>query len=131
MINGEFKTGIIKTDISDHFPIFFIFKGVADSTETREESNNANVFYAKFSEIFTSLYEECFLELKIKLNQRKNLSPRIKKGIKKSSKSKQKLYEKFLKKRNAFNETASKTYKNLFEAIKSKSKKNHYSQKKL
>ena len=25
VINAEFKTGIIKTDISDHFAIFFIF----------------------------------------------------------------------------------------------------------
>ena len=158
VINAEFKTGIIKTDISDHFPIFFIFKCVVDSTEAREEfiykrnyssnsietfkqklrevnwnevkqSNNANKSYAKFSEICTSLYEECFPKFKIKLNQRKNLSPWITKGIKKSSKRKQKLYEKFLKKRNAFNETAYKTYKNLFEAIKRKSKKNHYSQK--
>ena len=47
----------------------------------------------------------------IKLNQRKNLSPWITKGIKKSSKRKQKWYEKFLKKRNAFNENAYKTYK--------------------
>ena len=59
-------------------------------------------------------------------DQRKNLSPWITKGIKKSSKRKQKLYEKFLKKRNAFNETAYKVY---IEAIKRKSKKNHYSQK--
>ena len=36
-ITAEFETGIIKTDISDHFPIFFIFKCVVDSTETREE----------------------------------------------------------------------------------------------
>ena len=158
VINAEFKTGTIKTDISNHFPIFFIFKCVVDSTEAREEfiykrnyssnsietfkqklrevnwnevkqSNNANESYAKFSEICTSLYEECFPKFKIKLNQRKNLSPWITKGIKKSSKRKQKLYEKFLKKRNAFNETAYKTYKNLFEAIKRKSKKNHYSQK--
>ena len=34
-----------------------------------------------------------------------------------------------MKQRNAFNQTAYKTYKNLFEAIKSKSKKNHYSLK--
>ena len=34
-----------------------------------------------------------------------------------------------MKKRNAFNETAYKTYKKLFEAIKRKSKKNQYSQK--
>ena len=37
VINAEFKTGIINTDISDHFPIFFIFKCVVDSTEAREE----------------------------------------------------------------------------------------------
>ena len=158
VINTGFKTGIIKTDISHHFPIFFIFKCVADSTEAREEfiykrnyssnsietfkqklrevnwnevkqSNNANESYAKFCEICTSLYEECFPKLKIKLNQRKNLSPWITKGIKKSFKRKQNLYEIFLKKRNAFNETAYKTHKNLFEAIKRKSKKNYYSQR--
>ena len=82
-----------------------------------KQSNNANGSYAKFSEIYTSLYEECFPKFKTKLNERKNLSPWITKGIKKSSKGKQKLYEKFLKKRNAFDETACKTYKNLFEAI--------------
>ena len=66
------------------------------------------------------MYEECFPKFKIKLNQRKNLSPWITKGIKKSSKRKQKLYEKFLKKGNAFNETAK---------LMRKSKKNHFSQK--
>ena len=34
-----------------------------------------------------------------------------------------------MKKRNAVNETAYKTYNNLFQAIKRKSQKNHYSQK--
>ena len=34
VINAEFKTGIIKID---HFPIFFIFKYVIDSTKAREE----------------------------------------------------------------------------------------------
>ena len=32
VINAEFKTGI-----SDHFPIFFIFKCLVDSTQAREE----------------------------------------------------------------------------------------------
>ena len=154
VINAEFKTGIIRTDISNHFPIFFIFKCVVDTTEVREEfiykrnysgnsietfkqklrkvnwneikqSDNANESYAKFSEICTSLYEECFPNFTIRLNEKKNLSPWITKGIKKSSKRKQKLYEKFLKKRSAFHETAYKAYKSLFEAIKRKSKKNH------
>ena len=117
-INAEFKTGIIKTDISDHFPIFIIFKCVLDSTEAREEFiykcnyssdsiktfkqklrkvnwnkvkqfNNANESYAKCYEICTSLYEEFFPKFKIKLNQRKKLSPWITKGIKRSSKRKQ------------------------------------------
>ena len=121
VINAEFKTGIIKTDISNHLPIFFIFKCVVDSTEAREEfiykrnyssystetckqklrevnwdetkkSSNANEFYAKFSKIFTSLYEECFPKFKIKLNQSKNLRPWITKGIKESSKRQKKFY---------------------------------------
>ena len=37
LINAEFKTGIIKADISDHLPIFLIPKCAADSTEAREE----------------------------------------------------------------------------------------------
>ena len=37
VINAEFKIGIIKTDIFDQYPIFFIFKCVGDSTEAREE----------------------------------------------------------------------------------------------
>ena len=43
---------------------------------------------------------------------------------KKVIQEKAKLYEKFSKKRNAFNETAYKAYKSLFEAIKHKSKQN-------
>ena len=128
VINAEFKTGTIKTDISNHFPIFFIFKCVVDRTEAKEEfickqnyssnsietfkqklrevnwdevkqSNNANESYTKSFRICTSLYEKCFPKFKIKLNQRKNLSPWITKSIKKSSKRKQKLNEKFLKKK--------------------------------
>ena len=156
VINAEFKTGIIKTDISDHFPIFFISKHVVDTTEAREEfiykrnytgnsietfkqklrevnwneikqSKNANESYPKFPETCTFLYEECFPKFKIGLNQRKHFSTWITKGIKKSPKRKQKLYEKFLKKRNAFDETAYKAYKSLFEAIIRKSKKNLHS----
>ena len=113
VINAEFKTGIINSDISDHFPVFFIPKCVVDTTEAREEfiykrnysgnsietfkqklreinwnevkqSNNANESYAKFSETCTSLYKECFPKFKIRLNQRNNLSPWITKGIKES-----------------------------------------------
>ena len=37
VIYAEFKTGIIKTDISDHLPVFLIFKCVVDSNKAREE----------------------------------------------------------------------------------------------
>ena len=37
VINADFKTDIIKTDIPDHFPTFFIFKYIVDTTEAREE----------------------------------------------------------------------------------------------
>ena len=32
VINAEFETGIIKTDISDHFSVFFILTCVVDTT---------------------------------------------------------------------------------------------------
>ena len=47
--------------------------------------------------------------------------------FKKSSKRKQRLYDKFLKTRNQKSELEYKNYKNLFETIKKRSKKLHYS----
>ena len=43
--------------------------------------------------------------------------------MKKSSKRKQKLYEKFLKERNALNETAYKTYENSIKTFKQELRK--------
>ena len=59
VINAKFKTGIVKADISDHFPIFFIFKCVVDSAEAREEfiykrnysSNSRETFKQKLREV--------------------------------------------------------------------------------
>ena len=48
-------------------------------------------------------------------------------SIKKSSKRKHRLYDKFFKNRNEKNETEYKNYNNLFEAIKKRSKMNHFS----
>ena len=48
-------------------------------------------------------------------------------GIKKSSKHKQRLYEKFLKTRCKKAENAHKNYKNLFEQIKKRAKRLHFS----
>ena len=54
-------------------------------------------------------------------------SPWVTKGIKKLSKKKQHLHQKFLKNRNVKNEIEYKSYKKLFETIKKRSKKNHFS----
>ena len=52
VINAEFKTGIIKTDISDHFPIFFIFKCVVSGTEALEEFIYKRNYYSNQIETF-------------------------------------------------------------------------------
>ena len=67
------------------------------------------------------------LEFKKRLKLIKTLG--LQKGIRKSSKKKQKLYERFLKKHAPQNEQQYKNYKNLFETIKKKAKKEYYSNK--
>ena len=52
--------------------------------------------------------------------------PWFSKGLKKSSKTKQRLCIKFLKNKSAESEEKYKNYKNLFEKLKIKSKKNYY-----
>ena len=57
----------------------------------------------------------------------KNLqTPWFSKGLKKSSKTEQRLYIIFLKSKSAESEEKYKNYKNLFEKLKIKSKKNYY-----
>ena len=59
IINAEFKTGIMKTDISNHFPLFFIFQCVVDSTEASKKfiykrnyaSNSTETFKQKLREV--------------------------------------------------------------------------------
>ena len=54
-------------------------------------------------------------------------TPWMTKGLLKSSKKKQRLHEKFLKRKTLENERKYKTYKNLFEKTKKKSKIDYYS----
>ena len=63
------------------------------------------------------------------ISTKKNLiRPWITTRVMKSSKQKQKLYNKFLKLRTKENEVTYKPYKNLFEAIRKKSKRTYYSE---
>ena len=154
----KFKTGIIKSDISDHFPVFFVTDYNIHIKKTKERfmfrrdltvnsvekfkyklrtvswdsitnSSDTNKAFDNFIEFFSSLYDEGFPKKKIKLKAQKYNNPWITKGIKKSSKRKQRLYEKFLKNRNEENEKLYKSYKSLFESVKRKSKRIYYSSK--
>ena len=140
IINTEIKSAIIKADISDHFPILFVAKVKVDVNIKTEQYilkrnisdqsikkfkqklrgvtwddikifDSVNNSYDRFLQIFLSLYNECFPKIKIKLKPQKHFRPWITLGIRKSSKRKQK------------SETEYKTYKNMFETIKPKSKR--------
>ena len=150
--NRKINCGILKEDISDHFPIFFTSKAIKikaskdpvfvmkrDITlslfkekllevdwrflKTIQDPNEA---YKSFLFVFGNLYEIAFPKIKIKVNSKNQPSPWITRGIIKSSKRKQKLYETFLKNRNSTNKENYKTFTRLFESIKQKSKKNYY-----
>ena len=151
------KKGIVKTPISDHFPIFTSFqtstkKILNEKIETfkriftdgnknsfkeeikkidwtsLENCSDTNVMYDKFYEQFFEIYDKHF-PLKLKITKLKDLkSPWFSQGLKKSSKRKQKLYVKHLKKKNNETETKYKDYKNLFEKLKHKARNKYYSE---
>ena len=95
----KFKTGIIKSDISDHFQIFFVADYNIHIKETKEcflfrrklsdisvekfkyklrtvswdsitNSSDTNKTYENFIEIFRSLYNDCFRKKKIRLKSK-------------------------------------------------------------
>ena len=154
-VNEALSLGIIKVDISDHFPVFLISEAKTVDIHAQptfkikrtinpntiayfEEQlalidwdiihniNDPNEAYDKFLVEFLNCYEEAFPIYKVKIKPKTESSPWITKGILKSSKRKQKLYEKYLKNRTILNEQNYKDYKKLFESIKTRSKKNYY-----
>ena len=156
--HNEFKLDIIKTDLSDHFPIVFAIKTneitqrlVVKSTyklsyceknieKFKNTLHNRNwdeikkiedpsKAYKYFLKIFIDIYGNSFPNSEVKVKLKSDQSPWITKNIAKSSKKKQRLYEKFLKNRAPKNEETYKTYKSLFETIKRRSKKKFYSEK--
>ena len=156
-INKNYITGILKTDISDHFPVFFItetelsktnqsnfvYKRKITNIKLRKfketllnvdwtnviENTDPNTAYNDFLNIFLLHYDTIFPKKKIQIKTKNLASPWITKGIVKSSKRKQKLYEKFLKRKTPRNEDNYKNYKRLFETIKLKSKTNYYNER--
>ena len=122
--HNDFKSAIIKTELSDHFPIVFAIKTnettqrpVVKSTYKRSDRKknidkfkntlhnrnwddtqkieDPNKAYKYFLDIFTGIYDNSFPKWEVKVKFKSDQSPWITKGIAKSSKKKQRLYEKF------------------------------------
>ncbi|XP_065650727.1 beclin-1-like protein A [Hydra vulgaris] len=154
--NNRLNTGIIKTDLSDHFPTFLvtnniinnnipskttIFRRQINENSVKQfqnllrnnvdwnlvlQSNDANNSYDLFLSQFCKQYETAFPEKQIIVNTKTVMTPWMSNGLLKSSKRKQKLYDKYLKKKTYKNEMTYKNYKNVFEKTKKISKKLYY-----
>lgn len=116
--NQNLLSGILCTDITDHFPIFSLIKSnkvnsapefitkrlfneqnldkfkeglVTNNWNIIVEGNNCKEAFSKFHTTFSRLYEECFPFKRIKIGYR-NRKPWLTPGLKKSIKVKNKLY---------------------------------------
>ena len=115
ILNSDFKSAIVKTDLSEHFPIIFISEFMQAFTPTvdmdkfvykRGFTENAfNCFKQALFETssYSKLYEEYFSIRKIKIKPIRALNSWITNGIANSSKQKQMIYGKFLKHRTPIN----------------------------
>ena len=113
VISGiQHRSGIIKTDISDHFPIVFalitcekskpedkaqfIYKRIYEEEQIKLSKhelniqilNNPNTAYESFLDIFFRIYGNYFLKVKIKIKAKTIQNPSITKAITKSCKKK-------------------------------------------
>ena len=148
-------TGIIKSDVSDHFPNFLvcekdleiqkpettIFKRFIDRKATKEfcetlrtlnwelitETDHAEHSFHAFNEMYTRAYKKAFPKKEIKIHPKTIKFPWMTPGLLKSSKRKQKLYDKYLRNKTFKNEKEYFAYKRIFEKIRKKAKKNYYS----
>ena len=137
-MDQENLTGILKVDVSDHFPIFTIsVKHRLDSSDKkariRKRIINADSIqefrdvlsemdWGNLCEYFLNVFSgicDLAFPLKTVSVKRKTLqNPWMTKGLLKSSERKQKLYEKFVRKRSPRNENIYKAYKSLFGSLK-------------
>ena len=122
LIDSYIQSGIIKTDISDHFAVFSLLKTNLEQTNIKKtiikrdinedstkylktifnstdwelltQTSSTNDSYNMFLESFIKIYDQAFPERKIEIKQKNLSSPWISKGLTKSSKRKQRLFEK-------------------------------------
>ena len=148
IFNESLQTGKIKSDLSDHLPVlhqsssplklkkrFFNESNLASFKNQISNINwdilnstkcSADSLYETFLNIFNEIHDVNFPLTETEMKPKNLETSWFSKGLKKSSKTKQKLYIKFLKNKSAESEEKYKNYKNLFEKLKIKSKKNYY-----
>ena len=156
LLHRTITPGILKLDISDHFPIFLIAKtdkkitleGKVQITKrlinnkTKEKFKNAleemtwddvisskqtDSVYEAFLDKITSLYDKIFEKFPVTVKSKTLKNPWVTKGILKSSKTKQRLYDKYLKSKIYEHEISYKNYRKLSESIKQRAKSLYYS----
>ena len=135
--HNDFKSAIIKTNLSDHFPVVFAIKTnetterpIAKSTYKRSycEKNidmfknflhnrnwddikkieDPNKAYKYFLNIFIDIYNKSFLKSEVKVKFKSDQRPWITKGHQNHQKRNKEFMEKFLKNRIPKNETIMK-----------------------
>lgn len=155
LFGTQFLPGIIKTDFSDHFPIFLTMKDIEITkqnkttrvryhliTEDRKQAFkyslenynwdlikkqcDTNESYNEFLKVYQDFFNEHFPIREKKVKTKTLLNPWFTKGFLKSSKIKQKLYNKLLKIPSEKNREAYTSYRNLFEKLKYKAKTQYY-----
>ena len=156
IFNNSLKKGMIKSDVSDHFPIFFsirltkekLQKGVIKIKERVSSKHNITAFkeqlsllhwrhidfngtmneiYDTFLKTLTDIFDANFPICEYIFKDQDIKSPWVSKGLKKSSKTKQRLYIKLLKTKTLEDESKYKNYKSLFEKLRKKAKILYYS----
>ena len=141
--NVKIHSGIIKTDISDHFPIFILLndsnteiEGEKHTTIFKREFNNTSIIefrnlllqvdwqlleeckdadsaYDLFLRFFQDQYQKAFAKIEKKIKNKTLQHLWMTKELLKASKKKQRLYTKYLKKKTYENE---KNYKDFYRS---------------
>ena len=152
VLNENAVSGILYTDISDHFPVFYIdyscivpsepqiikkriysqknIDAFSKSIERHDwtdvlKSNDPQIAYTCFHNDFHSIYEKCFPLRSFKEGYKTRKSW-LTEGIKTSIKIKNRMYKRQKRTQNPEHEKEYRKYKNKLNALLSKAEREHY-----
>ena len=152
-IKNDNYSGLLTTDISDHFPVFHLSKKCSEHyinneyktiriineiktlrfTEKMQNTNwsvldsftDCQSYFSNFLKLFKSMYDESFPVMRVRIKYRNRL-PWLSDGLKSSIKLKNKLYVISLKHPTMYNVHKYKQYKNKLTSILKLEEKNFY-----